>query len=348
MREYLKFLERPGKSFHWKSLRTATPRHLTIDISMTTAAEQALIEPESELDYIRKINEAIANNTTAAEIRISRIGIAQPLTPECAKQMPGWKPGMLFDNLTRDILTREILPPWLVEKGVKADELKPVHCMPVAFNFKLPSEYIEWNSKDAQKAGADRWKFKTLDPKDPRVIPGVWKSHGGTFEGKKPPVTINTNYLVLPLDLELRIPNGYFRVNTLSRSSAGLGSTIAGILLAHKAQNIKPWDRVYWLYTQRFDEPETHYVMQIARGPLLKDVAEPFVSDMCLDMGKSLVGPSGELFQVMVINSANLDGDTDPLSTGNPADPATQQSAADDPFAEPGAGSGAGSTPASF
>lgn len=299
------------------------------------AASTGLATAATELDIIRQINEAIANNTTASDIRISRIAIAQPLTPEVAKQLPGWKAGMLYDNLTNEILTKEVLPPWLVEKGVPAAELKLVHCMPVAFNFKLPSEYIAWNSKEEQKAGADRWKFKTLDPKDPRVVAGVWRSHGGTFEGKKPPVTINTNFLALPLDLELKMPNGYFRVNTYSRSSASTGQSIAGLLQAHKFQGLRPWDRVYWLYTQRIDEPETHYVMQVARGPLLKDVMEPFVSDMCLEMGKSLVGPNGELFQTMLINSAEADPAHE-HSTGN-SDPAAQQSATEDPFAAPGA-----------
>ncbi len=305
-------------------------------LAQSTQQESGLIQPMSELDIITQINKAIAENTTASDIRISRVAIAQPLTPEVAKEMPGWRAGMLFDNLTKEIISTDGKPPWLLEKGVKADDLKAVHYLPVALNFKLPSEYIKWNSKEDQEKGADRWEFKTLEPKDPRVVAGVWKSQGGTFEGKKPPVTINTNYMLLALDLALKMPLGYFRVVSCSRSSAACGQTIASILQAQSMQNQKPWDRVFYLYTQRIDEPQTHYVLQIARGPLLKDAMEPFVSQMCFDMGKALVGPDGKIFQTMIINAAELEGsehvDATGVSSGNSTG---TQSATEDPFSAP-------------
>jgi hypothetical protein len=304
---------------------------------MTTEQVQDsnLIQPDSELDIIKQINKAIENNTTASDIRISRLAIQQPLSPESAEQRPGYEQGQIFDNLTREVLSTKGKPPWLIEKGVKEDTLTPLHYCLVALNFKLPSEYIKWIPRLEQEAGGDRWEFKTLDPKDPRVVDGVWVSHGGKFTGKKPPVTINTNYMLLNIDPELKMPNGYFRVLSASRSSAGVGQTIASILQGHKMQNICPWDRCYYLYTTRKDVPKTHYIYQIARGPLLKDVVEPWVSAQCMAIGKSLVGPSGELFQSIIINAATLgesehtDAADDVVSTGN------QQSASDDPFNAP-------------
>jgi hypothetical protein len=295
--------------------------------------QNTLIPEQSELDLIKQINAAIASNTTASDIRISRIAIQQPLSPEAAAQTAGYEQGMIFDNLTREVLSVKASPPWLLEKGVKPENAQPLHYCLMAWNFKLPSEYIKWIPRDDQVPGGNRWEFKTLEPKDPRVVEGVWKSHGGTYEGKKPPVTINTNYLGLVIDPDLKIPNGYFRVATFARSSAGCGSTLASILQAHRLQNQKPWDRCYYLYTALKTVPKPHYVFQLARGPLLKEVAEPFVAEQCLAMGKSLVGPNGPLFQTMLINAASLDADDShddhEVSSGN------QQSASDDPFVDP-------------
>jgi hypothetical protein len=303
----------------------------------TQSAEQqaGIIEQPGELDVIRQINKAISENTTQADIRISRLAIAQPLTPEVAQQVPGFEAGMIFDNLTREVLSTKGLPPWLLLKGVNPQELKPVHYLPIALNFKLPSEYIKWIAKDDQVPGGDRWEFKTLDPKDERVVNGIWESQGGNFVGPKPPVTINTNYLLLALDLELRMPLGYFRVGTFSRSSAPCGQTIASILQAQAMQNQRPWDRVFYLHTVRHDKPQVHYVLQIARGSLLKDAVEPFVADMCFQMGRELTDPAkGKIFQTIIINSANLDeGHADGgVSTGNPTG---KQSPEDDPFTAP-------------
>lgn len=299
-------------------------------------SDKELTPVQSELDIIREINAAIAANTTQSDIRISRLAIAQPLTPECAQQAPGWKQGMIFDNLTREIVSTYGRPPWLLASGVKEDELQPCHYVAVAFNFKLPSEYIKWVPKTEQKEGGDRWEFKTLDINDPRVQQGIWVSQGGSFRGKKPPVTVNTNYMLMCLDLQLRMPLGYFRVGSFSRTSSQAGQTIASILQSHAMQNIRPWDRVYYLYTVRHDKPQTHYVLQVARGPLLKDVVDPYVAQMCLDMGRSLTGPTGQAFQTIIINAASFgeeDGH-DEVSTGN-SDASMQQSASDDPFANP-------------
>lgn len=301
---------------------------------MTTTDPNALMPAQSEQEFIQLINQAIAENTTQGDIRISRLAIAQPLTPECAQQSPGWKQGMIFDNLTREILSTYGKPPWLLANGVKEDELQLCHYLPVAFNFKLPSEYIEWIPKAEQVDGGERWKFKTLDINDPRVKKGIWVSQGGNFMGKKPPVTINTNYMLLALDLALKMPLGYFRVGSFSRTSAQCGQTIASILQSHQLQNLRPWDRVYYLYTVRHDKPQTHYVLQLARGPLLKDVMEPYVGQMCLEMGKSLSGPQGKIFQTVVINSASFGEDDghEEVSTGNSD---TTQSASEDPFSNP-------------
>lgn len=318
---------------------------------MTTAAapesQADLIQPDSDADVLKKIHEAISANTSPTDIRFSRLAMMQPQSPEITKQVPGYRQGQIIDNVTREILSVEELPPWLLEKGVKKEELKPIHFCLVALNFKLPTEYIKWIPKTEQQPGGDRWEFKTLDAKDERVTKGIWVSQGGTFMGKKPPVTINGNYLLSVIDSQLKIMNGYFRVATFCRTSATCGQTVAQILQSHRMQNIKPWDRCYYLYTVRHDNPQPHYVYQFARGPLLKDVAEPYVAAQCLEMGRSLVGPNGPLFQSIIISAATL-GEEDATREDGDVSSGNQQSASEDPFAAPAEGAGGAGSPASF
>ena len=301
-----------------------TPAQPTGELAPTT--------PDAEI--IARIQQGIRNNTSQTDVRFSRLAILQPNSPEIAETQPGYQAGMIVDNVTREILSTYELPPWLVGK-VKDEDLKPVHCMLMLLVYKLPKEYMKWIPRSEQQEGGDRWEFRTLDPTDPRVLDGCWKATvpGGRFKGKKPPVTDNNNFMILPIDRHLKMPNGNFRVATCAKTSSACGRQIAGILEGHAMQGITPWGRAYYLWTKRDkNEHGVFFTLEIARGPLLHEVCEPFVDKMCFGMGRALSDPeTGEMFQSIVINSADFDGDDHSDSTGNSDTTISQDEA--DPFA---------------
>lgn len=296
--------------------------------------DQSLATMQTESEVLKQIQQAIDANTHPSDLLIARLAIMQGLSPEIADQVPGYKQGMLIDNVTRSILTDYIKPPWLKAAGVADEELTPVHCLLLVPMFKLPTEFIKWIPRDERKETDEfPYEWKTLDRNDPRVKEGVWRSLGGTFKGKRPPVTDNTNYLIGPIDLQTKMLKCNPLVATFSRTSSPAGKQLTTQVASHKMQNLMPWDRCYWLWTKQeeYDDGKA-YVMQIARGPLLSECAEKIVRVQVIEQAKALSQPKiGQVFQEMMINAAFFGddhgtGDGEALSTGN------QQTAEDDPF----------------
>lgn len=311
--------------------------------------ETGVTVPQAESELLKQIQQAFdANVNPESEFRVSRLTIAQPGTPEISEQRAGYKSGMLLDSLTREPLTDFIKAPWLIERGVKEEDLQPLHCALIVPVFKLPTEYIKWYKRDERQPGQDRWEFKTLDRNDPRVKAGVWKSLGGTFgtdpkdKGKAPPVTDNCNYLCLVIDPKTGLPKCNFIVATFSRTSAEAGKQLTTAIGTNRMQGHMPWDRCFWLYTelkpfQKPGNPKPDYanVVHVTRGPLAKDVVNPSTFQEILMMARKLSAPStGLLLQTAFINSADMDSTEDSDDHGgggsNP-----QQTLEEDPFQNP-------------
>lgn len=308
-----------------------------------------MVVAEELPEILKEIQAAIDANTSESEIRISRLAIMQPQSPEITGQQMGYKPGMLVDSITREVLTDLGLPPWLLQKGVPEADLKPMHFALIVPVFKLPTEYIKWVKRNERKEGMDRWEFKTLDKNDPRVKAGVWKSLGGTFglkpedKGKAPPVTDNCNYLCLVIDPKTGKPKTNFLVATFSRTSAEAGKQLATALAANKMQGLMPWGCTFWLYTEARQymqpgepKPTTAYVMRVTRGPESGSIVFSNAQTEILMMARALSAPaSGVLLQTAFINSADLDAaeheDDGSGSGGNP-----QQTIDENPFQDPG------------
>lgn len=312
---------------------------------MSTAETGALVTPQEEPEILKQINEAMSKNIDASEMVISRVAILQPNSPEIAESVPGYKAGMLVDSQTREILTINIKPPWLVGQ-VDESELRPIPIMPFVNVFKLPTEFIKWiprNEREAFRAAHPDhkfdWEWKSLDRNDPRVREGVWPALGGTFAGRKPPVTDNSNHLILPLNMQEKLPLSNFMVQTFSRTSAPTGKTMTSHIASLKMQNLRAWDRVFYLYTtQEKNNDGTFFVTRLAKGPLTKDCVQSFVLDQILSMARALSEPtSGPMLQTILINSAHLGGEhgTDESSASGGVSTGNQ----DDPFAPDAAGS---------
>jgi hypothetical protein len=296
----------------------------------------------SEEEALAQIEQANQANINPSDIIVSRMALLQPQSPEIVNEQPGYKMGMIVDSQTREILSDYILPPWLIAAGVPEKDLEEVHCLPIAVVFKLPTEYIKWipvNDREAYRAAHPGhntdWEWKTLDRNDPKVKEGTWASLGGTFTGKKPPVTDNTNYLVLPINLASKQAKSNFIVQTFSRTSTPAGKQLTALLAAHRMNHLAYWDRLYWLYTKKHtqDQPkQTWFTYEVARGPLFKDAVDLTVRADILQYATHLSDPKlGKQWQELMINSAVLGSDTGgtdtSFSSGN-----SGMDAADDPF----------------
>lgn len=302
--------------------------------------DKQLTETLTDKEAFDRINQGIDSNIKEGEIRISRLALCQPQSKEITKSLPGYEKGMILDNLTREVLSTYDYPPWMVAAGVEVSKLQKVHFVPVLFVFKLPTEYIAWVPKTEQKPGDPRWTLKTLDINHPDVQKGIWKSKGGSFTGKKPPVTDNTNFLLSVINTEFKVPNGTFRVGTFSRTSSACGQTVTSMLVASKMQSQYPWARAYYLYSkQEENEHGVFYTFQLAPGPKFSDIAEPFIAQMHKDMALALTDKAnGKYFQMTMINSAHLEEDDEVPNTGDGATDGSEGAATTaDPFADPNA-----------
>lgn len=265
-----------------------------------------------------------------SEIKIARLCIMQAKSPEIDAETPGYQQGQIVNSMTREILSRKVLPPWLIAKGVKPEEMagKEVHCMALLPVFKLPREAIKWIKREERKEGEAPYEFKTLDFTDPRVRAGVWKQHGGTFgiapeERKKaPPVTINCNVLMMPVDLETGTALDTFVIGTFAKTSADCGQVLVTAMETCAVERIPPWQRIQWLYTAKKTYPapggktNTCFIYQSTRGPLVKDVCGGKLADLfpaIIGMAKALMNKeTGVEFQQMMLNASDLTNDGNP------------------------------------
>ena len=289
-------------------------------------------------------------NVRKGEGSIHRIGILQQGSPECAKQLAGYKPGMLVDNKTRMVLTTYGVPPWLLGRGIPESEISKVHYMECAIGWKLPPEFIKWKTK-AEKAADEkmgilgRWHFKSLDGTEQRVREGVWRSQGGTFglkpeeKGLAPPVTINSNYLLVPIDYATGQALCNFTVQSFSRTSAKTGDLVQDLINELRARKLPPWGISIFLFTvQQSDGENTWQEVHMARGRSTQQYC-PDVYSMCMSLAKELMKPiTGKEMQLAILNAAEQDDDDHPASDANtisdgiaqPGDPFKEEPESDD------------------
>lgn len=262
---------------------------------------------------------SISDNTDLSkDVIVSRISIMQAASPEVASQVAGYKVGMLVDNRTRGILTTFTKAPWMTDKGINADELNNEHVALVLVITRLPSEYILWKKRDTEGTG---FHWKTLDKDDARVVAGTWPVFNErdpvTGKAVAPPVTDNTNFLLLPLDVVTRQPLGIPIVGSFNKTSAKAGKSFARSVEDMKVRRLLPWQQAYYIKTSSIPNPKGGppiWTMSMVPGPLLKTFdldssMERHCKKTALELGDR---EHGRARQVAVINSAMLDHDDTP------------------------------------
>jgi hypothetical protein len=254
------------------------------------------------------IDAANSDNTSAAEMQIPRIGIAQPTSPLLAAGTPGWKAGMLFDTISNDIITIEGKAPWLLSKGVDPASLVNTNFLIFVPIMKLPSEFVLWPTKEERQEGMKRYHWKTLDRLDPRVREGSWPPIG-TFkeDGKAPPVTEHTNILGLGLNEDGTVKTGMI-LASFSRTSAKAGKKLSTACINQRSFGLPYWGMVHYLFTTvKTDGKNTYYIMQSAKGPTLMTFCNnnPAVFKTCFNIAKDLA--SSKEKQHKLLNASELD-----------------------------------------
>jgi hypothetical protein len=250
------------------------------------------------------------NVDAAAEIRISRLALLQPQSPEITKQVRGYSPGMIVDNQSRTILSYKGKPPWMVAAGIPESELNDVHYLPVLPVMKLPTEFIKWTPRSQRKPGDPDFEFKTFDPSHPGCLAGLWPPRGkwGKLpdqEGKPPPVTENINICLLPLSQDLALAVSTYTVATFSRTSFNTGRNFVKALETHKLQRIFPWGRVYYLYSkQEQKDNNVWYEFLLASGPESAKSCPNLIA-IAASMGRHLSDKDlGKARQMAMLNAA--------------------------------------------
>lgn len=218
-------------------------------------------------------------NVNQDVVKMSRMTIVQPGTPEVQQGVPGYKAGMIMTNMDKLVISHLVKQPWLAASGVSAEELTPVHAVEVLAIFKLPDEYIAWIPKNERKEGEGLWHWKTFE-RNKDVINGIPEWLGGRWKKSdqqpSPPVTANCNILLAPLGLD-----GNFQMEPLvasfNRTSYGCGDKLVRNCKRHKHVDL-PWHgRSYWLFTfQRKNEKanSVYYVLRSAGGRDLTDLPD--------------------------------------------------------------------------
>lgn len=220
--------------------------------------------------YAAEANE----NVASGEIKVSRVTVMQPGSPEIAQEVPGYKTGMMIDSVTRDILSREVKSPWLVGKVDESALITCYACFVVPC-FKLPTEFIKWKNRKTEGRG---WHFKTLNRNDHRVREGVWPASGGTWgtkEGQEgaPPVTENCNYMCIVLDgneNENVIDPGI--IFTFAKTSFNAGRDLTTSIAKGWTRRLPAFQVGYWIYTIKTqdDSGNTYAYMNVAPGSIIK------------------------------------------------------------------------------
>lgn len=295
---------------------------------------------ENQQAILDEIQNAFDLNVDAAsEIRFSRVAIMQPLSPEIANEEPGYKQGMLVDNITREILSDYSKPQWLIDKKVPEEELDPLHNMLIIPVMKLPSEFVRWIPRTEQKERGDgkQIEWKSTDRSDPRVREGVWPGQGGTWGTKPeqknvaPPVTENSNFLCVVVDPETGLGKTNFIVLTFSRTSFQTGSKLTTSIAGHKMQGLPPFGVTYYIYTKKeVNDSGTYFVTHMAKGRRTQEVA-PKLIPLVRGMALYLSGDQGRDRQLQLINAAQLE-DSEHSSNQGGGESSDALDPEDDPF----------------
>lgn len=277
----------------------------------------ASFDGELNEEMLAMLDQAHEQNVdAAAEIRIARLALLQQLSPEVADNKAGYKSGLYINNFTREIYSREVKAPWLIEAGVPPEEVSKQPCMGFIPVMKLPTEYIKWINRKDRKEGDPPFEFKTLDKGDPRVRAGTWAKRGGTWgkNGEKgaPPVTDNINYLVLPFDVETKQMLGNFIILTFSRTSSGAGVSLTTQLDTLKAvRRLRAPQTVFYLASKA--EQYTDGKCYIAQVHAAKQTAMEMVPELCkLATGMALMlskPGEGPARQAQILGDASLTED---------------------------------------
>jgi len=276
---------------------------------------------------MNQIDGAIDENIELGEIKVSRISIAQPGTPQVASNQQGWKGGMLFSNLTNEFLSHAGKSPWLIAKGLEPSEIRTQEYCNFVPIFRLPTEYCKWPNKEEREAGMKRFHWKTLNKNEPRVREGIWENRGGTFNGKgAPPVTEHLNVLGIVLNDD-GTPMSGLVVASFSRTSFPTGELLVTNCKEQKMTGLPFWGRVYHLYTESTtnDQRQTYYVLQFAKGKELLKFGDPdmmkAVNRMCMKTAFDLSDPvNGKKLQELYINAAGMADNVDDAG-GDDLDP---------------------------
>jgi hypothetical protein len=202
------------------------------------------------MDFSEYAEQFDENIFAGSEIRISRAALLQPGSPEIADEKPDYKFGMIVDNVTREVFTRELKSPWL--KGDVPDaELTEHHSTLIVPCFKLPSEFIKWKNLQTEGRG---WHFKTLERSDPRVREGIWPNAGGTWGEKEgetgaPPVTENCNYMCAVIDPLKKTILSDGIIFTFAKTSFRAGRDLTTYIRKGFKTNTPAFGYTYWCYT---------------------------------------------------------------------------------------------------
>lgn len=263
-------------------------------------------------DELKGIYQASDENIDNSELQIARIGIVQPLSPEVANQVEGWKGGMLYDNVTRSVISSPMKQPWLKYRGIAEEQLRTVDTLIFVPIFKLPTEYVRWPNKEERAAGQKTFQWKTLDATETRVREGMWKPKG-TWVGKgSPPVTEHLNIVGAAVNQDgsvISLPI----VLSFSRTSYPTGKKFVTFCQNLKLKNLPWWGVPQYLYCDKITNTrnETYYVLRFATGPTLQQIFPQEVGRAlhldCLKLAKELSNPeTGKIFQQNLINAAAI------------------------------------------
>lgn len=294
---------------------------------------------------MQAIMNASASNVREGELQYSRLAMLQPQSPEITREEIGFKMGMIVNNLTRDVYSREIYPPWMIARGMAESDLKKMQIAMFVPVLKLPSEFIEWRDR---KTEGDGWKFKSLDEFDPHVVANTWKPTGvwkPSPDGKgrrSPPVTENINFFGLMLDPADYSPLSSFLVCTFAKTSSHAGKRLTSACESHRLcrnsryRQLPYWGISYYLYSKKEqgEGSDTWFEYNVAVGPKMdKYDPEGVVDAECYQTAAALsdtrpapgsTDPKftmGRMRQETVINAAAMDGTNEEKVPGGPSSP---------------------------
>jgi len=275
-------------------------------------------DPDEIARQMAEINAAMGENIGQGEIKVSRMAIAQPGTPQVAANEPGWKGGMLFSNLTKEIFSVAGKAPWLLSKGISPTEVRTYDYANFVPIFRLPSEYCKWPTQEERDAGIKQYHWKTLNLNDPRVQEGLWRPKGIWQGTGAPPVTEHLNILGYCLNDD-GTPRSGLVVASFSRTSFPTGELIVTNCREQLMQGLAFWGRVYHLYTEptKNKKNQTYYVMQFAKGKKLLEFgteenrdAVKSIFTQCYLTAKELSDKlNGKALQELYINASGLGED---------------------------------------